>query len=153
MKLTTQTDYALRTLMYLAARPSRGNVADVASLYGISVNHVAKVVNVLARLGYIHSIRGIGGGIELAKAPQEIVLGTVIEQIEGNLHLLDCVAVDNICSIQSFCKLRGVLAEAERVQREYLNSVSLADVMPLGRQLDRLPIPPAEGPAGRDEQA
>ena len=65
MKLTTQTDYALRTLMYLASRTSRAKVADVASLFGISINHVAKAVNLLSRLGYIRSVRGIGGGIDL----------------------------------------------------------------------------------------
>jgi len=138
MKLTTQTDYALRTLMYLATRSSRATVADVASLFGISANHVAKVVNLLAREGYIRSVRGIGGGIELAKEPDEISVGEIIELIEGNLHLLDCINTDNVCVIQSFCKLKGVLAEAERIQRDYLNSVTLADVVPSRRQLNQV---------------
>ncbi len=70
MKLTTQTDYALRTLMFLATRRSRSNVAEVASLFGISANLVAKVVKVVSsrRHGYIHSTRGIGGGIESGPA-------------------------------------------------------------------------------------
>ena len=125
MKLTTQTDYALRTLMYLATRSTRANVADIASLFNISVNHVAKVVNLLARFGFIHSTRGVGGGIELAMQPEEISVGDVIEKIEGDLHLLACVGGDESCTIHSFCKLKGVLAEAERVQRDYLNSVTL----------------------------
>ena len=135
MPLTTQTDYALRTLMYLAARSGRATVADVAGLFGISANHVAKVVNQLARYGYIRSVRGIGGGIELAQQPDVIRLGEVVERFEGNLHLLDCVATENVCAIQPFCKLKGVLAEAERLQVEYLNSVTLADVAPTRRQL------------------
>jgi len=135
MPLTTQTDYALRTLMYLAARSGRATVADVAGLFGISANHVAKVVNQLSRYGYIRSVRGIGGGIELAQQPDTIRLGEVVERFEGNLHLLDCVATENVCAIQSFCKLKGVLAEAERLQVEYLNSVTLADVAPTRRQL------------------
>jgi len=138
MKLTTQTDYALRTLMYLATRSSRATVADVASLFGISANHVAKVVNLLAREGYIRSVRGIGGGIELAKEPDEISVGEIIELIEGNLHLLDCINTDGVCVIQSFCKLKGVLAEAERVQREYLDSITLADIVPSRRQLNKV---------------
>ncbi len=138
MKLTTQTDYALRTLMFLATRSSRSNVADVASLFGISVNHVAKVVNLLARGGYIRSVRGIGGGIELAKQPEEIPIGEVIEKMEGDLHLLACVGNDTTCMIHSFCKLKGVLAEAERVQKEYLSSMTLADVVPTRRQLNRI---------------
>ncbi len=124
--------------MYLATRSSRVKIADVAALFDISVNHVAKVVNLLARFGYIRSTRGIGGGIELAKNPEEILIGEVIKKLEADLHLLACVGSDDACVINSFCKLKGVFAEAERVQFEYLNSVTLADVIPTRRQLDRV---------------
>jgi len=135
MQLTMQTDYALRTLMFLASRSERAKIADVAGLFDISINHVAKVVSLLSRYGYIRSVRGLGGGIELAKSLDEIRLGEVIEHFEGNLHLLECVNTKNVCVIQPFCKLKGVLAEAERIQLEYLNSVTLADVTPSARQL------------------
>ncbi len=135
MKLTTQTDYALRTLMFLATRESRSHVSDISSLFAISENHVAKVVNLLARHGYIRSVRGVGGGIELARPPEKIVIGEVIELTEQETHLLACVGDDVSCLIHSFCKLKGVLAEAERIQREYLDSVTLADVVPTRRQL------------------
>ncbi|WP_417398148.1 RrF2 family transcriptional regulator [Gimesia chilikensis] len=138
MQLTIQTDYALRTLMYLASRDDRATVAEVAALYDISANHVAKVVNQLSRFGYIRSVRGLGGGIELAVPLDEIRLGEVIERFEGNLHLLECVGTEGVCVIQPFCKLKGVLAEAERLQREYLNSVTLADVAPSRRQLKQV---------------
>ena len=134
MRLTTHTDFALRTLMFLATTAERATVAQVAQLYGVSSNHMAKVVNQLSRLGYVRSIRGIGGGIELAKHAEDIRLGEVIEAFEGNMHLLECVATETVCAIQSFCKLKGVLAEAERVQLDYLNSVTLADVAPKKRQ-------------------
>lgn len=141
MGLTTHTDYALRTLMYLAATGRRATIADVAQLYDISANHIAKVVNQLARLGYVRSIRGIGGGIELARQPSDIRLGEIVKALEGNMHLLECVATDDVCAIQSFCSLKGVLAEAERVQFEYLNTVTLADVVPGKRQLGRVGMP------------
>jgi Rrf2 family nitric oxide-sensitive transcriptional repressor len=124
--------------MFLSTRSSRANVADIASLFDISVNHVAKVVNLLAREGYVRSTRGVGGGIELAKQPEEIVIGEVIASMEVDTHLLACVGGDDTCVIHSFCKLKGVLAEAERVQREYLDSVTLADVIPTRRQLNRI---------------
>jgi len=135
MQLTMQTDYALRTLMFLASRSERAKIADVAELFDISVNHIAKVVNLLSRYGYIRSVRGLGGGIELAIPLEKIRLGEMIERFEGNLHLLECINTENVCAIQPFCKLKGVLAEAERVQLEYLNSVTLADVAPSTRQL------------------
>src|SRR5688572_3399639 len=103
MQLTTQTDYALRTLMFLATRNERSNVKEVANLFGISVHHVAKVVNQLARFGYLRSVRGVGGGIQMSRRPEDIRIGEVIERFEGNLHLLDCIGTQNVCSIQSFC--------------------------------------------------
>lgn len=135
MQLTMQTDYALRTLIYLASRGERATAADVAELYGISAHHIAKVVNQLARFGYVRSIRGVGGGIELARAPEEIRIGEVVTAFEGNRHLLECIGTEGVCVIQPFCKLKGVLAEAERLQREYLQSVTLRDVMPTKSQL------------------
>lgn len=141
MRLAMQTDYALRTLMFLAGRTQRSTVADVAGLFGISSHHVAKVVNQLARQGLVRSIRGVGGGIELARPAEEIRIGEVIMIFEGNMHLLECVGADNVCAIESFCKLKGVLAEAERLQREYLNGVTLADVLPTQRQWKRVESP------------
>ena len=109
--------------------------AAVAEFYGVSAAHIAKVVHQLARLGLIRSIRGVGGGIELARAPKDVVIGEVIAAFEGNLHLLECVSVDGVCAIEKFCKLKRVLSEAERVQLEYLNGVTLADVLPTRRQV------------------
>ncbi len=139
MRLTTYTDFALRMLMYLSTRSERTTASQVAQMYGVSSNHMAKVVNQLARLGYVRSIRGIGGGIELAlPAEEEIRIGEVIEAVEGNMHLLECVSTEDVCVIESFCKLRGVLREAERVQMEYLKSVTLADDSPTSRQFSRI---------------
>ncbi|MCM2369685.1 RrF2 family transcriptional regulator [Aporhodopirellula aestuarii] len=90
MKLTTQTDYAMRTLMVLATRKERVHVADVANLFGISVNHVAKVVNLLARAGFVRSVRGVGGGIELAQGTNEISIGEVIALMDWPRSLARC---------------------------------------------------------------
>jgi len=132
MRLALQTDYSLRTLMLLAARPERQTVAGVATFFQISQTHVAKVVNQLVRLGYIRSIRGIGGGLELARSSESITIGEVIQAVEGQVHLLECIGIENVCVIQQHCKLRTVLTRAEQVQREYLNSVRLCDVLPSG---------------------
>ena len=138
MRLALHTDYALRTLIYLASFGKRATIADVATFYGISAPHVAKVVQQLARRGYVRSIRGIGGGIELARSPDDIGLAPLILDFEGNLHLLECVDAENVCAIESFCKLKRVLAEAERVQLEYLRSVTLRDVLPTRGQMVRV---------------
>src|SRR6185369_5084146 len=111
MRLSLQTDYALRTLMFLASRKQRATIADVAEFFQISAPHVAKVVNQLARLGFVRSIRGIGGGIELGRKAKDITVGEVVAAFEGNLHLLECVGTEDVCVIQSYCKLRNVLTK------------------------------------------
>ncbi|MBS0203200.1 MAG: Rrf2 family transcriptional regulator [Planctomycetes bacterium] len=139
MRLALQTDYSLRTLMFLAARPGRQTVAGVAGFFQISETHVGKVVHQLARLGYVRSIRGIGGGLELARPADQITIGEVVQAIEGNVHLLECIGMEDVCVIQRHCKLRTVLDRAERIQLEYLNSVRLTDVLPFGQPLLNLP--------------
>lgn len=133
MRLSLQTDYALRTLMFLASQKGkqRATIADVAAFFRISEAHVAKVVNQLARIGYVRGVRGAGGGIELGRKPAEIRLGEVVLAFEGNLHLLECVGTDDVCVIQSHCKLRNILARAERLQFDYLNEIRLIDVLPV----------------------
>ncbi|MGE0607211.1 MAG: Rrf2 family transcriptional regulator [Pirellulales bacterium] len=138
MRLALHTDYALRTLIYLAGKPQRATIDEIADFYRISAHHVAKVVNQLARLGFVRSVRGVGGGLELGLPPDDITIGQVVLACEGNMHLLECVGTDNICVIQPNCRLRGVLAEAERLQREYLESVRLSDIVRPGKQLVEL---------------
>ena len=76
--------------------------------------------------------------MELGKTAEEISIGRVVLDFEGNMHLLECVGTDNVCVIQPNCKLRGVLAEAERLQQTYLDGVRLSDVVRPGKQLVEL---------------
>ena len=138
MQLAMQTDFALRTLIYLAFHDKRTTVAEVAEFYGISKPHVAKVVNQLARHGFVRSIRGVGGGFELSRKAEEVTVGDVVLAFEGNLHLLDCVSTEDVCVIQPFCRLRNVLTEAERRQIDYLQSISLDELIPTKRQLTQI---------------
>jgi len=137
MRLSLHTDYSLRVLMYLAGADRRTKVAEIAEFFDISRDHVAKVTQRLARLGYIRAIRGAGGGLELAREPKEIQLGSVISDFEGTLQLLECVdAAEIICRIQPSCRLREVLAKAEKLQKDYLDGIRLSDVVQKSRPLD-----------------
>lgn len=139
MRLALHTDYALRVLMYLTGERSRASVAVISEFFGISRDHVAKVAQRLTRRGYVRSVRGLGGGLELAREPASISIGAVIEDFEASVHLLDCVGEGTMaCRIRRGCRLRGVLAEAERRQMEYLRGVSLADVTQLGSSITAL---------------
>ncbi|SIO65578.1 transcriptional regulator, BadM/Rrf2 family [Singulisphaera sp. GP187] len=132
MKLALHTDYALRTLLYLATERGRSTVGELAAFYGISANHLGKVVHQLGRLGYVRNVRGPGGGIELMREATGISVGEVVRDFEGrNIHLLECVDRPGVCVIQPGCALRGVLAEAERRQMDYLDGVTLESLRPV----------------------
>ncbi len=82
MKLSLFSDYSLRTLMYAALKQDAFLLDEVTSAYGISRNHLAKVVHSLAKLGYLNTQRGRGGGIRLALAPEDIRLGKLIRKTQ-----------------------------------------------------------------------
>ena len=142
MRLSLQTDYGLRTLMYLSGIKQRATVGQIAEFFEISKDHLSKVVQRLTRSGMVRTVRGIGGGLELAVKPESITIGQVIELLEGSTQLLECVGSEKpICVIQPSCKLRRVLAEAERIQMEYLRSIKLSDIAKPGVQLVNLTKP------------
>ncbi len=130
MNLTKFTDFSLRTLIYLAVadKAEPVPVGDIAAAYGISQQHLVKVVQVLVRDGYVHTARGRGGGVRLAMRSDEINLGELVRKTE-DLSLLECFSPeDDQCVISSSCRLRGVLHVAMRRFLEELDKYTLADV-------------------------
>lgn len=96
MRLTNYSDYALRSLIYLAVQKEGQtlvNISDIADSYDISKSHLTKIIHKLGQLGYIESVRGKNGGIRLARAPDDINLGVLIKQIEPDFELVECFAV------------------------------------------------------------
>jgi Rrf2 family nitric oxide-sensitive transcriptional repressor len=131
MRLTVHTDYALRVLMYLAVRPTeRPTIAGVAASYGISRNHLMKVAHELGRRGYIETLRGKGGGLALARRPEEIVLGDVVRCTEPDFALVPCFdPVGAACAISPVCRLRGALGQAQSAFLRVLDGYTLADLV------------------------
>src|SRR5665213_4546291 len=105
MRLTVYTDFSLRVLMYVALRPDqRPTIAGIAASYGISKNHLMKVVYELGVAGYISTLRGKNGGLVLARNPQDIVLGEVVRRTEPDLALVPCFdPVNAPCVISPAC--------------------------------------------------
>lgn len=94
MRLTNFTDYALRTLIYLAVNPKPDNlttISDIAESYNISKSHLTKVIHLLAKLEYIESIRGKNGGIKLNKKPEDINVGQLMRQTEPDFDVVMCM--------------------------------------------------------------
>lgn len=131
MQLTLYTDFSLRVLIYLGLNPRRmATITDIAQSYGISRNHLVKVVHNLATQGFIHTSRGRGGGIALARPPMEINIGDVVRHTEVNFHLVECFDRErNTCPIAAACFLKGALYEAQRAFIAVLDRYTLADVL------------------------
>ncbi len=131
MQLTIFTDYGLRSLMYVAAHPDRlCSVKEIAEHYGISRNHLVKVVHKLAQLGHIASTKGKGGGIKLACRPKDLKIGDLVMQLEPNMTLVECFDKEaNTCRIISTCQLKHFLLDANKVFIESLNQHTLADAI------------------------
>ncbi|OLF38246.1 MULTISPECIES: Rrf2 family transcriptional regulator [unclassified Psychrobacter] len=156
MRLTNYSDYALRSLIYLAVRPEPemlANISDIADSYHISKSHLTKIIHQLGQLGYIESVRGKNGGIRLAYEPKDINLGVLIKQIEPDFDLVECFATvrsnsqkprseglpitfiseeDNKaigCVITPACQLKGIFFEALTAFITVLEKYTLADVI------------------------
>lgn len=129
MKLNLFTDYALRSLMYLSWHRNRTVTAEeIARFYGISRDHIVKVIQELSRHGYVQARRGRGGGSVLARDPRQITVCEVITTFEGPPALLDCLRTSNVCAIETSCQLKRVLSEAQTRMFAYLDTVTVEDI-------------------------
>lgn len=130
IRLNLSTDYALRTLLYLATQPGRQvSSREIVQFHGISADHVSKVVQHLAHAGLVRTGRGRSGGLQLGRPAAEITVGQVVELFEGPVALLDCVTREGACVIQPGCRLRHVLDQAGAQLMDTLNGVTLADLV------------------------
>jgi Rrf2 family nitric oxide-sensitive transcriptional repressor len=130
MKLTAFTDYSLRVLLYLAAEPGRrATIAEIAAAYGVSENHLVKVVHFLGKQGWIETVRGKGGGILLAMPAEHINVGRVVRDTEGAAVPAECfLPAGNACVITPNCRLKNVLADAVKAFHRVLDQYTLADI-------------------------
>lgn len=143
MQLTRYSDYCLRVLMYLALQPGRfATIGDIARSYGVSKAHLMKVVHELGLRGYVETVRGRGGGLRLARPPEQIGVGEVVRAAEGNMALVECLdPAGGRCAIDEACGLRGVVQEALSAFMTVLDGYTLEDLVagrrrPLARLLE-----------------
>lgn len=116
--------------MYLALNESRrSTIREISEAYGISRNHLMKVVQRLAVLGYVDSTRGVGGGLSLGRPADDIRLGRVVMDMEPDMALVECMRPDGQCAISSACRLAGALDRALAAFIDTLNQSTLADLV------------------------
>lgn len=139
MQLTRFTDYSLRVLIYLGIRQDEWvTIRQISDAYGISRNHLMKVVSFLSSRDYLSSQRGPGGGIRLNVSPADINLAEVVVDAEGDMNLVECFRDDVVCVLTPGCRLKGVLANALQSFLETLNEHSLEDIIEPREELARL---------------
>ncbi len=139
MQLTRFSDYSLRALIYLGLnRHRRCTIREIAEAYGISENHLMKLVHHLGRNGFVATTRGKNGGLELARPANEINLGEVFRATEGNFHLVECFGDANSCPIAGPCVLSRVLDEALQAFMEVLDRHTLEDLLVPSHALGRI---------------
>ena len=146
MRLTTFTDYNLRVLIYLAVQPERrATIAEIAKAFEISESHLMKVVHFLGKHGFLANVRGKGGGLTLAKPPEEINVGAIVQLTEADALLAECFNDDhNACVITRVCQLRLVLTEAAKAFNDVLGKYTVADLITQRRGLARILSIPIE---------
>jgi Rrf2 family transcriptional regulator, nitric oxide-sensitive transcriptional repressor len=132
MRLTVQSDFSLRVLIFVAAKRGKlATIPEIAAAYDISRAHLMKVVQKLGKLGYLETVRGRSGGILLAKPPADICIGSVVRATEETA-LVPCLSQEpsrSGCRIDGACRLKGMLSEALRAFFEVLDRYTLSDIV------------------------
>jgi Rrf2 family nitric oxide-sensitive transcriptional repressor len=130
MQLSLHSDYALRVLMALAAGDRQLSVDEIARRYGISRNHLAKVVQRLQSEGYVTTYRGRGGGMRLARPADEIIVGEVVRRFENRESFVGCFASGSGCAVNGLCALKPALNGAVDAFLAHLDGFRLTDLIP-----------------------
>jgi Rrf2 family nitric oxide-sensitive transcriptional repressor len=130
MRLTVYSDYSLRLLMYLAVKQAgTATIPEVAEAYGISRNHLMKVVHNLAQAGYLATSRGRSGGMRLGKPPSAIGLGDLVRFTEPDMVIVPCFERDNHdCPLWRACRLKRALSRATEAFLAVLDEYTLEDL-------------------------
>ena len=140
MRLTRQSNYAIRTLVYCAVNdPQLSRVAEIARAYGISELFLFKLIKPLVENGLLQTVRGRHGGIKLGKAADQITLLDTIRLTEENFALAECFEEGAECPLIGECDLNGALREALGAFFDVLASYTIADLASKKRSIrDRL---------------
>ena len=128
MQLTNFTDFGLRALMRLAGEAERSFTTDeIAREFGLSRNHLIKIVRKLAEAGFVETQRGSGGGFRLARPAEAISIGEIVRALEARYPLVECFRPDGgACVLRPRCRLKARLAAAREAFFAELDATTLA---------------------------
>ena len=131
MMISTKGRYALRVMIDLAEHQTEGYIPmkDVAARQEVSLKYLEKILPVLAKNNILDGLQGKKGGYRLCRKPEEYSLFEILRLTEGSLAPVSCLDCDTPCDRSSQCRTLPVWSELDRIITEYLNSVTLADLL------------------------
>lgn len=140
MKISTKGRYALRMMIDLAKHQDSGFVAlkEIAQRQDISKKYLEQIVPVLNKTGFLQANRGFQGGYRLSKTADKYTVGDILRLTEGNFAPVACAETcsDYPCDRKSFCPTLPVWQGLYKVINEYLDSVTLQDLIDDSEQND-----------------
>lgn len=132
MLVSTKGRYALRVMIDLAEHSNGGYtpLKEVADRQEISEKYLENIVQTLVRAGYLEGLRGKGGGYRLANPPEDYTVGALLRLTEGTLAPVNCLTEGAApCPMAAECRTLPMWQKLNGMISEYLNSVTIADLM------------------------
>lgn len=138
MTLSTKAQYALEALVELQLHAADGqdNLPAIAARRGLSEPYLEQIFATLRRAGIVTSVRGAQGGFRLAADPSAISAGAVIRALEGPLHAVKCVSLDEGCPMQGHCPTRPLWVRVSQAIGDTADAVTLQELALAARQPD-----------------
>ncbi len=139
MRLTKQTNYAIRIMMYCAANQGRlSQIPEIAKAYGLSELFLFKILKPLTKNGLVDSVRGRNGGIRLSREASEIRLSEIVRVTEDNFEMAECFGEDGDCPLMDSCELNSALREALGAFFAVLDKYTIEDLAINRHRIDKL---------------
>ncbi len=132
MMISTKGRYAIRVMIDLAEHNTGEYITlmDIAKRQDISEKYLESIVSILSKNGFVNSLRGKGGGYKLSRLPEHYTLESILELTEGSLAPVSCLEKQpNACPNTSECKTLHVWEGLDKVIRDYLNGITIADLV------------------------
>ena len=128
LKLTKKADYGLISLKHLAVKNGSASAKEIADAYGIPLPLLSKVLQKLARSGFLQSEHGTNGGYRLRRSAANITTLEVIKAIDGPIFLTSCFTEHNECGLTDRCNVREPLRKLHEGIQQLLSGISISDM-------------------------
>ncbi len=140
MRLTKQTNYAVRILMYCAANGSNlSRIPEIARAYGVSELFLFKILQPLHKAGLVETVRGRNGGVRLNRPAEDISLFDVVKVTEDSFAMAECFDTGIAdCPLVDSCGLNSALRKALNAFFDVLAEYSIDDLVKARPQIGAL---------------